>query len=579
MSKNIVWIIFVLLIFPVKYPYAQNGKILYVGGEGEGNYTKIQDAINDAKDGYVIYVYPGYYNESLHINKSLTIIGANKQDTIIDGCGAYSAVYFLADKINFSGFTIKNSSVAIYLQSNGNNIYENIIENCDKALLMENADNNTIRDNIIRNINKSSFSWKYKFLSNNLSKNKGAFAFLQSRAFLKNFLSHNHLILPSYILSNFQPVINTICVLIKYSDNCNFIRNKFYECNGTAIYIKSSKNINVSRNEFNNLSYGIICDFVSFIKIWKNKFLGGDSALQFVASYDVTVIGNEIRNCFAFKNGSAIGMGIINFNSDTMKISGNSIHNINFAGIVIFNTNNVIISNNSITNISGEIVFNNTKGKISVGIALFFSSNGTIYENVIRDANNGVLIEFARNINIEKNKLENIDAYIIEGKDNSSSGIGITGFFVKNFNVKNNEIKKVNFCALFSSFSSDTVLQNNSIKDVEGNTSKIRRKTGVGFIIYCSKNNKIIGNYFHNISSYSLILAFSLKNGIHFNKFYGKPSLTYLHAIFLNSFLNNWNKNYWEGWKWRIPKPIMGACYFLFFAIPWINFDWQPIVS
>jgi len=29
-----------------------DGNVLYVGGNGEGNYTSIQDAINDANNGY-----------------------------------------------------------------------------------------------------------------------------------------------------------------------------------------------------------------------------------------------------------------------------------------------------------------------------------------------------------------------------------------------------------------------------------------------------------------------------------------------------------------------------------------------
>ena len=36
-----------------------NGKTLYVGGSGEGNYTKIQDAINDSSDGDTVFVYNG----------------------------------------------------------------------------------------------------------------------------------------------------------------------------------------------------------------------------------------------------------------------------------------------------------------------------------------------------------------------------------------------------------------------------------------------------------------------------------------------------------------------------------------
>ena len=39
------------------------GNTLYVGGSGPGNYTKIQDAINDANDGDTVYVYSGFYVE------------------------------------------------------------------------------------------------------------------------------------------------------------------------------------------------------------------------------------------------------------------------------------------------------------------------------------------------------------------------------------------------------------------------------------------------------------------------------------------------------------------------------------
>ena len=45
--------------------YTRNGKTLYVGGSGPGNYTKIQDAINNAIDGDTIYVYSGTYNGNI----------------------------------------------------------------------------------------------------------------------------------------------------------------------------------------------------------------------------------------------------------------------------------------------------------------------------------------------------------------------------------------------------------------------------------------------------------------------------------------------------------------------------------
>ena len=34
-----------------------SGNTLYVGGTGEGNYTKIQDAIDNASDGDTVYVF------------------------------------------------------------------------------------------------------------------------------------------------------------------------------------------------------------------------------------------------------------------------------------------------------------------------------------------------------------------------------------------------------------------------------------------------------------------------------------------------------------------------------------------
>ncbi|KAA0009241.1 MAG: hypothetical protein FE036_00850, partial [Thermoplasmata archaeon] len=43
--------------------------ILYVGGSGPNNYTKIQDAIDNASNGDTIKVYNGIYKENVVINK------------------------------------------------------------------------------------------------------------------------------------------------------------------------------------------------------------------------------------------------------------------------------------------------------------------------------------------------------------------------------------------------------------------------------------------------------------------------------------------------------------------------------
>ena len=50
------------------------GNILYVGGNGPNNYTKIQDAIDDATNGDTIFVFNGTYYEHITINKTINLI-------------------------------------------------------------------------------------------------------------------------------------------------------------------------------------------------------------------------------------------------------------------------------------------------------------------------------------------------------------------------------------------------------------------------------------------------------------------------------------------------------------------------
>jgi len=62
-----------------------SGTTFYVGGNGPGTYTKIQEAIDDASSGDTVFVYNGTYYEHLNINKTIDLIGEDKNTTIIDG--------------------------------------------------------------------------------------------------------------------------------------------------------------------------------------------------------------------------------------------------------------------------------------------------------------------------------------------------------------------------------------------------------------------------------------------------------------------------------------------------------------
>lgn len=64
-----------------------DGNTLHVGGSGPNNYTKIQDAIDEADDGDKIFVYSGVYREGVTIPKSIVLEGENRYNTAISENG------------------------------------------------------------------------------------------------------------------------------------------------------------------------------------------------------------------------------------------------------------------------------------------------------------------------------------------------------------------------------------------------------------------------------------------------------------------------------------------------------------
>ena len=129
-----------------------DGNTLFVGGSEPGNYTKIQDAIDDASDGDTVFVYDDSspYYENIIIDKTINLIGENKDATIIDGGGA-TVVWILANNVSISRFTIQTGQYGIRLISSGTLIFENtIIYNGLDGIYMTNSSYNTISNNIIQ---------------------------------------------------------------------------------------------------------------------------------------------------------------------------------------------------------------------------------------------------------------------------------------------------------------------------------------------------------------------------------------------------------------------------------------------
>ena len=126
-----------------------DGNILYVGGSGHGNYSKIQDAIDNASGGDTVFVYSGTYYENVDVDKSIDLVGEDRNSTIIDGQNKYSVISVVAGSVLIEKFTIRNGSYGVDGWYWNVIISGNIIVNNDLGIIVTESDNYNITGNII----------------------------------------------------------------------------------------------------------------------------------------------------------------------------------------------------------------------------------------------------------------------------------------------------------------------------------------------------------------------------------------------------------------------------------------------
>jgi parallel beta-helix repeat protein len=79
-------------------------------------WNSIQEGINDASNGDIVYVYQGIYSENVILDKSILLTGEKSEYTIIDAQNRGDCLYILSDYANITGFTLRNSGTEIYPQ-------------------------------------------------------------------------------------------------------------------------------------------------------------------------------------------------------------------------------------------------------------------------------------------------------------------------------------------------------------------------------------------------------------------------------------------------------------------------------
>ena len=178
---------------------------LYVGGSGPGNYTMIQDALDNVTANGTIYVFPGTYHERLVITTPVHLIGDSNDNTILDGDNQEYVVILEFGNCTLSGFTITHSgrvfpNAGVYIKSNGNTVSGNILTDNFYGMRLETAKRNLISSNeIYRNLRcgvyfsrSSDNTLTGNIVSNHPVNGFGLYEFSNNNALLENVLSQNN---------------------------------------------------------------------------------------------------------------------------------------------------------------------------------------------------------------------------------------------------------------------------------------------------------------------------------------------------------------------------------------------------
>jgi nitrous oxidase accessory protein len=77
------------------------------------NFTSIQEAIDNANSSDTIIISPGIYRENLIVDRVVTLIGEDRDTTIVDGGGVGDAISIRSDSVAIEGLTVMSNGTGI----------------------------------------------------------------------------------------------------------------------------------------------------------------------------------------------------------------------------------------------------------------------------------------------------------------------------------------------------------------------------------------------------------------------------------------------------------------------------------
>ncbi|UCH90082.1 MAG: PKD domain-containing protein [Thermoplasmata archaeon] len=234
-SSIIIISFFVMGGFSGLFSFEDNNVVeaatIYVGPNE--TYKTITAGLNAAKSGDTVYVYNGTYNENVEINKTITLIGERKNDTIIDGGGTGSVIHIrAADGISVQNFTIRNSG-------NGFNDAGIKIQSVRYTLI---TNNNITLNNQYGILNYHSFYTD--ILNNNITFNDMEAIYFNNGT--NNNVSNNNIYNNGYY-----------GITLDYSNGNIFLGNRIVSNNNSGFNFRRGTNNLIKFNTIQNHNWGI----------------------------------------------------------------------------------------------------------------------------------------------------------------------------------------------------------------------------------------------------------------------------------------------------------------------------------
>ena len=487
---------------------ASRGNWLYVGGSGPGNYSKIQDAIDNASDGDTVFVFHGIYNESVYIEKSLSVIGEDKNNTIIDGQYKINGVVQLkADSIYFSGFSVIHSSYytnGFGMSISSQNIVANNIISDNRGfyggIFIEGGynqiNNNTICSNSGRGI-LIAYTASYNIISENkiIANPRGIWlSSCNNNVITKNYINNNsvqgiYIARANYNEISYNTIENNNVVAFRIESASNdIIKGNIIKNNGEGLVIVDTQSLIITMNSFYDEGIQLAGNVLNY---WashtiSNNFINEKPIYFFKSEKDLIVPSDA---------GQVILASCTNCHVENLYIS-----DVDY-GIQLGYSSTNTISNNQFINITGT------------AIILKNSQENEIFNNNIFNSNNGVFIDVLSNsCNIHDNIIKN----------NIEYGI----YLLSSSNIINKNILQNNYAGLYIDFSYyNTVSNNNFI-----NNSKYHVFYKVNYLL--PKSNVFIRNYYDDSGLFLKIIFGKVKTRYYWESPSGE--ITYIYRTGFN---------------------------------------------